>query len=126
MRKVLDKEILIVNKYFEKIAKEQGFYSDALIHDIRNKASIQDIKEIPKNWRDVFVLAHDIEPEWHIKVQAAFQKHTDNAVSKTINFPETVTVNDVQNAFTLAYDMGCKGITIYRDKSKKEQIINLG
>lgn len=126
VRRVLDKDFLFVNPYFQEIAKREGFYSDQLIQNIRNKGSVQDAREIPKKWREIFVLAHDIEPEWHIKVQAAFQKHTENAVSKTVNFPETATVNDIQQAYAMAYELGCKGITVYRDKSKKHQIMNLG
>ena len=90
---------------------------------VKQLGSIQDMEEIPKKVRKVFVIAHDIVPEWHVKVQAAFQKYTDNAVSKTINFPSHATVQEIKNAFLLAAKLGCKGLTAYRDKSKQEQII---
>ncbi|MFH1406563.1 MAG: vitamin B12-dependent ribonucleotide reductase [Candidatus Omnitrophota bacterium] len=125
-REVLDKEKLIeVNKEFYAIANERDFYSEALSKKIAEKGTIKEIDDIPKDIRDIFVTAHDIEPEWHVKMQAAFQCYTDNAVSKTINFPHAATLNDVQEAYILAYKLGCKGITIYRDRSREAQVLNI-
>ncbi len=127
VRQVMDKNILVeVNPIFEKMAKEQGFYSEELMQRIAEHGTVQDIKEIPANVRAVFVTAHDINPEDHIKMQAAFQKHTDNAVSKTVNFPNTATMEDVEKVYRLAYQMNCKGVTIYRDGSRDEQVLSTG
>ncbi|MBI2662687.1 adenosylcobalamin-dependent ribonucleoside-diphosphate reductase [Candidatus Woesearchaeota archaeon] len=119
-------EIVSLNKYFEKIAKERGFYSPELIHKIARLGSIQSIKEIPKDIRDIFITSQDISPEWHIKMQATLQKHIDNSISKTINFPNTAAIKDVEQAYLLAWKSKCKGITIYRDGSYEEQVINIG
>jgi len=115
-------EQFFVNPLFEYYAKKEGFWSENLIKKVAKKNSIQDIPEIPAKWKKVFVTSHDISPEWHLKMQAAFQKYTDNAVSKTINFPKEATVDDVRGAYLLAYKLGCKGITIYRDGSKETQV----
>jgi len=93
---------------------------------IAETGSIQNIKEIPEEIRKIFVTALDIEPEFHVRMQAAFQKYTDNAVSKTINLPYDATVDDVRNAYMLAYKLKCKGITVYRYGSKKEQVLYTG
>ena len=125
MRNVMDNDKLLeVNPHFEKIARERGFYSPELMDEIAKKGSIQDLIEIPEEVRDVFVTAHDVSPEWHIRMQAAFQKHTDNAVSKTVNLPHDATVEDVRKVYNLAYDLGCKGVTIYRDGSKENQVLS--
>ena len=125
-RKVLgDREFFQINKYFEMTLRDAGLYNETLLQKLKNKSSIQDVEEIPEKLRKVFALAFDVEPEWHVKIQAAFQKYTDNAISKTVNFPTTATVKDVQEVFKLAYKLGCKGITIYRDQSKQGQIFNL-
>lgn len=127
IRKVLDKKELIeVNPYFKKIAKEEGFYSEELMRKIAEKGTLHGIKEVPARIQKLFCTAHDIAPKWHIYMQAAFQKYTDNAVSKTINFPNDATVFDVKEAYLLAYKSGCKGITIYRDGSRQEQVLYLG
>jgi ribonucleoside-diphosphate reductase alpha chain len=127
VRQVMDKNILVeVNPIFEKIAKERGFYSEELMQKIAEHGTVQDIKEIPSDVRAVFVTAHDINPEDHIKMQAAFQKYTDNAVSKTVNFPNTATMEDVEKVYRLAYQMNCKGVTIYRDGSRDEQVLSTG
>ncbi|MCM8780956.1 MAG: vitamin B12-dependent ribonucleotide reductase, partial [Candidatus Omnitrophica bacterium] len=125
-REVMDKTRLYeVEPYFEEIAKERGFYSEELMQRIAESGSIKNFKEIPEEVRRVFVTAHDISPEWHVKMQAAFQKYVHNATSKTINFPFEATVEDVKNAYLLAYQLGCKGITVYRDKSREEQVLNI-
>jgi ribonucleoside-diphosphate reductase alpha chain len=126
-RNVLDGEKLVeVNPYFKKAAQEEGFYSDALIQKMATHSSIHDMKEIPEHIRKIFTTAHDITPEWHIRMQSVFQKYTDNAVSKTVNFPNNATKEDVENVYWLAYKMGCKGVTVYRDGSRSEQVLNTG
>jgi len=127
IRQVLDKNILIeVNPLFEEIAKERKFYSEGLMQRIAEHGTIHDIDEIPEEVRTVFVTAHDITPEVHIEMQAAFQKYTDNAVSKTVNFPNNATIEDVEKVYRLAYQTGCKGVTIYRDGSRDEQVLSTG
>jgi len=111
---------------FEKVARKKGFYSMDLMLKIAKTGSIQNLDEIPKEVRRVFVTALDIAPEWHVKTQAAFQKYVDNAVSKTVNLPPDATVEDVRKIYRLAYKLKCKGITIYRYGSKKEQVLYVG
>ncbi len=125
VKTVMDKTKLVeVNPYFEKIAKEKSFYSQKLMEKIAEEGSLQGIKEVPEEVKKVFVTAHDITPEWHIKMQAAFQKYTDNAVSKTINFPNEATEEDIRKAYFSAYELGCKGVTVYRDGSREEQVLS--
>ena len=125
VRNVMDNDKLMeVNPHFESVAKEQGFYSSELMDTIALEGSIQHIEEIPEDIRKVFVTAHDISPEWHIRMQAAFQKHTDNAVSKTVNLSRDATVEDVLKIYNLAYELDCKGVTIYRDGSKENQVLS--
>jgi len=119
-----DDELPEVNPYFEKVAKERGFYSRDLMDTIARKGSIAGMEEIPEDVRKVFVTSHDVAPEWHIRMQAAFQKYTDNAVSKTVNLPHDSTVEDVKKVYDLAYELGCKGVTIYRDGSKEKQVLS--
>ena len=127
VRQVMDKNILVeVNPLFEKIAKAEGFYSEALMQRIAEHGTIHDITEIPESIREIFVTAHDITPEVHISMQAAFQKHVDNAVSKTVNFPNDATMEDVEKVYRLAYESNCKGVTIYRDGSRDEQVLSVG
>ena len=126
IRQVMDKDILVeVNPLFEKIAKERGFYSPELMQLIAEKGSITDFEQIPEDIRKIFVTAHDITPEDHIRMQAAFQLHTDNAVSKTVNFCNSATRDDVMNVYQLAYQSGCKGVTIYRDGSRDHQVLSV-
>jgi ribonucleoside-diphosphate reductase alpha chain len=120
----LGQNLVETNPLFEQIAIQKGFYSEELMDRILSEGSIQDIQEIPKEVRKIFVTAHDISPEWHVRMQAAFQKYTDNAVSKTVNFPHHTTPNDIERAYNLSYELGCKGITVYRDGSRKHQVIN--
>jgi len=113
------------NPYFERIAKERGFYSEELMQQLAKKFSIAEMKEIPEDVRKIFVTAHDLTPEDHIRIQAAFQKYTDNAVSKTINFLNSASKEEILAAYCLAWNTGCKGITVYRDGSRQIQVINV-
>lgn len=119
-------KLMEVHPYFKQVAKERGFYSEDIMKKVIEQGSIADIEEIPADVKEVFVTTRDIEPEWHIKIQSAFQKYTDNAVSKTINFPFTATKEDIANAYLMSYQSGCKGITVYRDGSRDEQVLNVG
>jgi ribonucleoside-diphosphate reductase alpha chain len=119
-------ELVYTNKFFEKRAKEEGFYSKELMNKIAKVGSIQGFEEIPPHIRRIFVAAQDIAPEWHIKMQAAFQKHVDSSVSKTINFPTEASIKDIENAYLLAHKLKCKGVTIYRDGSRDNQVLNIG
>lgn len=124
IRNVMDNtELLEVNPHFEEVAHQRKFYSDTLMRLIAKKGTIQDIDEIPADVRRVFVTALDISPEYHIKMQAAFQKFTDNAVSKTVNFPNHATLEDIKKVFLLAYELGCKGVTVYRYGSRDQQVL---
>ena len=127
VRHVMDKaELAEVNSLFENVAKQEGFYDEELMKAIAERGTVQGLPGIPDHIKRIFVTAHDIPPEWHVRIQAAFQKYTNNAVSKTINFKSTASVEDVRNAFLLAYKLGCKGITVYRDKSREEQVLTVG
>ena len=120
----LDKaEMFIVNPYFKRVAQELGFYSEELMDRIAKEGTIKHIEEIPEKIRRVFVTAHDILPEDHIRMQAAFQKYVDNAVSKTVNFAHSATKEDVSKAYMLSYKLGCKGVTVYRDGSREDQVL---
>ena len=118
-------EISYINPYFENALKEEGLYTDDLMKTVIDAGSVQNIEGIPPRIKKVFVTAHDISPEGHIKTQAAFQKNIDCAISKTVNFPSDATITDVERAYFLAWKSGCKGITVYRDGSKENQIINI-
>jgi ribonucleoside-diphosphate reductase alpha chain len=125
IRNVMDNDKLLeVNPHFEEVANDQRFYSRELMDEIAKRGSIKKIKQIPKDVRKVFVTAHDVSPDWHIRMQAAFQKYIDNAVSKTVNLPRDATVEDVMKVYSLANELGCKGVTIYRDGSKENQVLS--
>lgn len=127
VRNVLEgSRLLEVNPYFEKTARERRFYSDELMMGIARSGTLRGMEGIPGDVKKVFVTAFDISPEWHVRMQAAFQKHSDNAVSKTINLPHDATIEDVKNAYLLAYRLRCKGITVYRYGSKPEQVLTIG
>lgn len=126
-RNVMDNDKLVeVEPLFEQVSRQRGFYSRQLMEKIAESASIKDIKEIPEDVRRVFVTSHDISPEWHVRMQAAFQKYVHNATSKTVNFPHEATVDEVRKSYVMAFDLNCKGITIYRDRSREEQVLNVG
>jgi ribonucleoside-diphosphate reductase alpha chain len=124
--KHLDRKMTFVEPRFEKIAKEKGFWSEALMAKVGERGVVRDMEEIPADVRAIFGTAHDITPEWHIKIQSAFQKYTENAVSKTINLRHDAAIDDVKKAYLSAWETNCKGITIFRDGSKESQVLNIG
>jgi ribonucleoside-diphosphate reductase alpha chain len=126
VKNVMDNDKLLeINPYFEKAAKEMGFYSAGLMEDIAGKGTVADFEQIPSSVKRVFITAHEISPIWHVRMQAAFQGFVDNAVSKTVNFPNSATEQDVEEVFMLAHRLGCKGITIYRDGSRESQVLQV-
>lgn len=116
--------MLFVHPLFEQYARAHGFYTDQLMDQIAEQGSLHNIPEVPEHAKRLFVTTHEIAPEWHVRMQAAFQKNIDAAVSKTINFPGEAPVADVSKAYLLAYELGCKGITIYRDGSREKQVLS--
>jgi ribonucleoside-diphosphate reductase alpha chain len=125
-RHILDGQQLIeVNPYFEETARKEAFYSPELMQQLAEGKILRDVENVPDWIKDVFVTAHDITPEWHVRMQAAFQKFTDSAVSKTVNLPHEATTEDVAQVYMLAYKLGLKGITIYRDRSRESQVLNI-
>jgi ribonucleoside-diphosphate reductase alpha chain len=127
MRNVLGGARLFeTNALFEETAKARGFYSAALLEEIARTGSVQKINGIPDDVKRLFVTALDIEPVWHVKMQAAFQKSTDNAVSKTVNLPNEAKAEDVREIYDLAWKLKCKGVTVFRYGSKPEQVLYIG
>lgn len=114
-----------VHPLFVEIAKKRGFYSPKLLDEVMKEGSLQNVRDVPPDVKKLFVTAHDVSPEQHVRIQAACQRHIDSGVSKTINFPKNATIDDVRNVFLLAYKSGCKGITIYRDQSRVSQALSL-
>lgn len=125
VRHVLEGARLLVSPLFERVAAERGIYTQDLKAELARKGSVQDITGVPQDLKDLFVTALDIPPEQHVRIQAAFQKYTDNAVSKTVNLPQSATVADVRKVYDLAYDLGCKGVTVFRYGSRS-QVLYLG
>jgi ribonucleoside-diphosphate reductase alpha chain len=126
VRNVMDNTKVVEGySYFEAVAKHEGFYSEELMEQLAEKGSLETL-DVPDWVKEVFRTSHDIDPEWHVKIQGAIQEHTDNSVSKTINFPHSATVEDVSKAYELAYTLGLKGITVYRDGSKAGQVLSTG
>ena len=126
-RNILDGERLVeVNPYFEAALKEAGLGTPELMEQVVEKGSIQSLDALPAAMRKVFVTAMDIDPVWHLRMQAAFQRHTDNAVSKTVNLPHSATEQDIHDIYWLAYKEGCKGVTVYRDGCKSLQVLATG
>src|SRR5437867_614804 len=121
-----ERVLTFVNETFERIAKEQGFYSDALMRAIAKRGALHDIPGVPEDARRIFRTSHEIGYEWHVRHQAAFQRYTDNGVSKTINLPHGASEEDVARAYLLAWELGCLGITVFRDGCKGEQVLNVG
>ena len=127
IRNIMDgTEMLEVNPVLKETLERRGIYSEELMHRIAKEGSIAHIEEIPADVRTVFVCAHDVSPVYHIRMQAAFQHNVDNAVSKTVNFSRDATREDVAEVYRLAYELGCKGVTIYRDGSRDSQVLNIG
>lgn len=127
IRNIMDgTEMIEVNPILREVLEERGLYSDELMKKIAKQGSLEGIEEIPEEIRRVFVSAHEVSPEFHIRMQAAFQRHTDNAVSKTVNFCNSATREEVAEVYELAFRLGCKGVTIYRDGSRSEQVLNIG
>lgn len=127
VRNVMDNDKLLeIHPYFKKVAKERGFYTKELMERIAEEGTLAHIEEIPEDVKRIFVTAHDISPVWHIRMQSAFQKYVDNAVSKTVNFRKEATKEDVKEVYELAYKLGCKGVTIYRDGSRYNQVLSTG
>lgn len=122
-REVNGKKVLITNPVFDRVAKDRKFWRPDLMEKVFRRGNIREIEGIPDDVKRVFVTALEIDPEWHVRVQAAFQKHGDNSVSKTVNLPSTATVQDVDKVYRLAFELGCKGITVYRDRSRPNQVI---
>jgi ribonucleoside-diphosphate reductase alpha chain len=125
-RALEDMEFQITDPLFLGLGEKEGFMSEAVIRSLAEGASLQDLSDVPQRMKEVFVTTFEIAPVWHIKIQAAFQQYTDNAVSKTINFPRNATREDVKEAYLMAYRERCKGITIYRSGSKSGQVLACG
>jgi ribonucleoside-diphosphate reductase alpha chain len=126
-RNILDGAQLVeVNPYFEEVTKREGFYSVELMQQLASGVRLHDIDGVPDRIKRLFVTAHEISPEWHVRMQAAFQRSTDNAVSKTVNFPHEATREDIAKVYMMAYEEGLKGITIYRDRSREAQVLTTG
>lgn len=127
IRNIMDgTQMIEVNPVLRDLLQQRGLYSEELMHKVAAEGTIAHIEEIPQDIRDVFVCAHDVSPIYHTRMQAAFQEYTDNAVSKTVNFPHTATKEEVSAVYMLAYQLGCKGVTIYRDGSRGGQVLNIG
>ena len=126
MRNVMDgTEMLEVNPIFKAYAEEHGFYTDAIMRQISEDGTIAHVNGVDEKSKNIFATAHDVSPYWHVKMQAAFQLHTDNAVSKTVNFVESATRQDIEDTYVLAYENNLKGITVYRNNCRQFQPMNL-
>ena len=121
-----DRHLTFVNPCFERVAKARGFFSEELMKTIAERGTIRGLEGVPEDIQRVFVTAHEVATEWHVRMQAAFQKSTDNGVSKTINLPHSATEEDVAKAYLLAYELGCIGITVFRDGCKGDQVLHVG
>ena len=127
IRNVMDNDHLVeVHPLFDAEMRRRGLYSVERMTELSKVGTLRHLESIPEDVARVYVTAHDISPEAHLRMQAAFQKYTENAVSKTVNFPSDATRDDIRKVFVLAYRLGCKGVTVYRDKSRDEQVLNIG
>jgi len=127
IRNVLDNtQLPEAHPFFEEVTRARGLYSPGLMRAVAAKGSLRHIEGVPDDMKRVFATAHDVSPEWHIRMQAAFQEHTDNAVSKTVNFPNSAGPSEVENVYLMAYQLGAKGVTIYRDGSRVDQVLSIG
>ncbi|MDG6244101.1 MAG: adenosylcobalamin-dependent ribonucleoside-diphosphate reductase [Methanolobus sp.] len=124
-RNVMGTQLLEVNPVFRRVAKDRGLYSTDIMIDIARTGTLKDIAKIPTDLKRLFVTSLDIEPQWHVRMQAAFQKHVDNAVAKTVNMPACATMDDIREIYMMAHKLKCKGITVYRYGSKKRQVLVL-
>jgi len=118
--------LVYANETFERVARERGFHSERLMAEIATTGSCQGIREVPADVQEVFRVAYDIPWEWHVRIQAAFQAHVENAVSKTINMPASATPDEVTAAYELAYELGCKGVTVFRESSRGAAVLTRG
>jgi ribonucleoside-diphosphate reductase alpha chain len=121
-----DRKLTFINPHFERLAREMGFYSQELMEKVVQQGAIHGLDEVPDEVQRVFVTAHEVEPEWHVRTQAAYQRHTDNGVSKTVNLPNVASVEDVAEVYRMAYREGCLGITVFRDGCKDTQVLHVG
>ncbi|MBI4380047.1 MAG: adenosylcobalamin-dependent ribonucleoside-diphosphate reductase [candidate division NC10 bacterium] len=121
-----DRHLTFINPVFEQVAKRRGFYSEELMQQVAQRGMVRGLEGVPEDVQRVFVTAHEIDPSWHVKMQTAFQKQTDNGVSKTINLPNSATPEDIAKAYLMAYDLGCLGITVFRDGCKETQVLHMG
>jgi ribonucleoside-diphosphate reductase alpha chain len=121
-----DRHLTFINPVFEQVAKRRGFHSEELMQQVAQRGMVRGLEGVPEDVQRVFVTAHEIDPSWHVKMQTAFQKQTDNGVSKTINLPNSATPEDIAKAYLMAYDLGCLGITVFRDGCKETQVLHLG
>jgi ribonucleoside-diphosphate reductase alpha chain len=123
VRRILNQEIHEINSLFQETMERSGYDSPAIMQEVVKQGNTNGIKAIPEHIHRLFVTAHEIDPEWHVRMQAAFQHYVDNAVSKTVNLRKSATKKDVANIYLIAYELGCKGVTIYRDGSRKHQVL---
>jgi len=121
-----DRHLTFVNPLVEEVLQREGLYSDKLMEEIISRGTVRGMENVPEHIQQLLATAHDIPPEWHVRMQAAFQKGTDNGVSKTINLPNSATVEDVADAYLLAWQLGCIGITVFRDGCLQEQVLHVG
>jgi ribonucleoside-diphosphate reductase alpha chain len=121
-----DRHLTFVNPIFEDVARRRGFYSEALMRRVAERGAVRGLEGVPEDVQRVFGTAHEVEPAWHVRMQAAFQQQTDNGVSKTINLPSSATPEDIAKAYMMAYELGCLGITVFRDGCKDTQVLHLG